>query len=421
MINVSQRLHGAFHEARIEADGIYNTLWAATPQSLICSGIPMSTSQQDTDVDMTNTTRGAGLAGVGGGETAVTPHSLPPTPASLALCAGLVLEEIMERVCRGGNPKRTLLNLALANKSGLLDPVMDRVWGTMHSLAPFFLLLPHDETSFLGAKKIIMTSEPPTSFTAFTKYAKRLRYLVFEGGSASDSIPLLSKVRLACLQSQDHPFFPSLESITFTSPEVGQYLAASVELLPFCSISSLDFTNLQIETATLVTVFSFFSLRFADSLKNLRLQMPITERQFGMPSLRYLTKLRGLQTLSIGCRNSDFPVFELIPWILSLSSLRTLELDIAVNRLLPHEYADLRSASRVLNILRLAGDVNFIGTILRSFGGGRDAIGVQGTVIFLTATPLHPTHQDQLTTFIHDNFPAQPSVRFESPATQSAL
>lgn len=87
------------------------------------------------------------------------PSASSPTPAAHALRAGLVLEEIIHWVFEGVNPKRTLKNLALANKAELFDPVMDHMWGTMHSLAPFFQLLPHDQTMFDGTNKVLSVSQ----------------------------------------------------------------------------------------------------------------------------------------------------------------------------------------------------------------------------------------------------------------------
>lgn len=252
------------------------------------------------------------------------------------------------------------------------------------------------------------------------KYAKRLRHLVFQGKTSADVIPLLSHIRLAYLQSPDAPFFPSLESVRFTSTEVGQHLAASVELLPFCPITRLEFTDLHVETATFVTVLSMFSLRFADSLQELRLRMPIAERPFSMQSLRYLNRFRGLHSLSITCQNPDFPIFELMPWVLGLPGLRDLELEAHVKGIFPQEYGELRPASRTLALLRLGGDINFIRTVLGSFGGGHGATGVQGTITFSLCSPLEPTDRDHLITFVYNNFPAQPSVCFDLPITTTS-
>jgi hypothetical protein len=67
----------------------------------------------------------------------------------------LILHEIFKHLDRVGEPlpKRNLLNAALANKE-FSKPALDVLWSNMHSLAPFFHFLPHETTTFDGAKKV---------------------------------------------------------------------------------------------------------------------------------------------------------------------------------------------------------------------------------------------------------------------------
>lgn len=260
---------------------------------------------------------------------------------------------------------------------------------------------------------IMMISNPATSNAIFMKYAKRLRHLAFEGGATAEAIHLPSNVRLAFLQPPHTPLFPALESVTFASTEIGQHPAAYVELLPSCPITRLAFSDLHVESATFVAVLSFFSLKLAESLTELKLAMPSSGKAFSMQSLHYLTDLARLQTLSITSQHPDFSAFDLLPWVLGQCSLRDLEFSALVKHPLSHEYAELRSASKTFDTLRIGGDITFIGAVLPSFGGGPNSTGVQGTVVFSPSSALHSTHKEQLTKFVLENFPGQPLVRFK--------
>ncbi|KAF6758043.1 hypothetical protein DFP72DRAFT_889775 [Ephemerocybe angulata] len=321
------------------------------------------------------------------GKVALQPATWPPLVGEVLGCSDY-LQKIIECINEVGEfPKRDLVNFALANKF-FVNPVMDTVWKTMHTLTPFFLLFPVALTSYSNGTKarplraflyhlwiwayhtspiqIIMTRVPATSDETFNSYAYRLRHLAFKKDVRSENLPPLSVIRLALLQPNGIPFFPRLESLSFSYFEVSQATAAYTELIALSPITKLELTDLHTETATFVTVLSLFSLRFAGALKELRMRMPDPGRAFTMESLRFLPHLTDLTTLSITCPYPHFPIYDLLKWITGLRNLETLEIDVRP-RLTAPIIAGLRSEAQSLRFLRIGGPFGFIMSVLRMF------------------------------------------------------
>ncbi|KAF5339113.1 hypothetical protein D9611_011230 [Ephemerocybe angulata] len=266
------------------------------------------------------------------------PATWPPLVGEVLGCSDY-LQKIIECINEVGEfPKRDLVNFALANKF-FVNPVMDT---------------------------IIMTRVPATSDETFNSYAYRLRHLAFKKDVRSENLPPLSVIRLALLQPNGIPFFPRLESLSFSYFEVSQATAAYTELIALSPITKLELTDLHTETATFVTVLSLFSLHFAGALKELRIRMPDPDRAFTMESLRFLPPLIGLTTLSITCPYPHFPIYDLLKWITGLHRLETLEIDVRP-RLTAPIIAGLRSEAQSLRFLRIGGPFGFIMSVLGMF------------------------------------------------------
>ncbi|KAJ3517951.1 hypothetical protein NMY22_g13855 [Coprinellus aureogranulatus] len=292
----------------------------------------------------------------------------PQTARDQALGCGEIVHEILECVSREGeHPKRDLSNAARVNRF-FSNPSLDLLWKTMHSLGPFLLLLPYDEAvaQVNNSMKVLMTDTPATESRRFMSYANRLRHLDLDVRSQqSDAFPVLSLVRLSGLQTST-PLFPMLERITFASPEVSQLQAAYTELTKLSPITKVEFTGLHTETTTLIHALTFFSLN-PHPLRELTLHFPEPNRYFDMGSLHYLQFFTALCTLSITSRNADFPIFDLVDWIAGLRSLRTLKIDIRVDRDAPDSIEHLHSKASLIRLICLAGPFPFIQSVLPIF------------------------------------------------------
>ncbi|KAJ2912677.1 hypothetical protein MD484_g7742, partial [Candolleomyces efflorescens] len=201
--------------------------------------------------------------------------------------------------------------------------------------------------------------------------------------------------------------FPALRSVTFTPDFVPQTTAIYGVLALASPITRLEFTALEVETATFVTMLAFFADEFSKSLTHLKLTFPVAGRVFAMESLRFLTGFRGLRSLSLSSTNPTFPIFgtdrRLMDWILNLRSLEVLELDVRVEPTQSDEtlHRGKRSAaSHCLRTLRLGGPLSLVRLVLPMF-----APSVRITELSLAPIGADPTDFDGIYAYVRDNFP----------------
>ncbi|RXW11910.1 hypothetical protein EST38_g13944 [Candolleomyces aberdarensis] len=239
--------------------------------------------------------------------------------------------------------------------------------------------------------------------STFFQYAKRLRSLTLGTSNGHDDIPTLSLVRLADLQAPGNPFFPGLKSVAFTSSHVPQTTAIYGTLALASPITSLEFTALEVETATFATMLAFFSNRFSGSLTYLNLTFPVNNRDFTMESLRFLPRFQALRSLTLFSKNPRFPIFDkrLMDWILNLESLENLKIDVCVvpTDLDTTTHHGKQAISARLHTLRLGGPLNFIDFVLPMFAHR----GVQITA--LTLAPIGGYDPGPIRAFVQSNFP----------------
>ncbi|RXW16361.1 hypothetical protein EST38_g9501 [Candolleomyces aberdarensis] len=239
--------------------------------------------------------------------------------------------------------------------------------------------------------------------STFFQYAKRLRSLTLGTSNGHDDTPTLSLVRLADLQAPGNPLFPGLKSVAFTSSHVSQMTAIYGTLTLASPITKLEFTALEVETATFATMLAFFSTQFASSLAYLNLTFPVTHRDFTMESLRFLPCFQALRSLTLSSKNPQFPIFDksLMDWILKLESLKNLKIDVCVEptELDTTTHHNKQAISACLHTLWLGGPLNFIDFVLPMFAHR----GVRITA--LTLAPIGDYDPGPIRAFVQSNFP----------------
>lgn len=322
--------------------------------------------------------------GVGVNLMSLQPEARPSSNGGGVLGCRDILLEIIDRVNEVGETsdseqlglKKTLRDLGRTNKNNLPD-CMDALWKDMHSITPFFALLPYEFSTIEpwrtpGRMPILSMNSTPSEHERFKNVAERLRSLTFGCAGTRDPVmlPPLSLIRLARLQPPGVPLFPHLKSVSFSDNHIAQAHALCMELLPGSPISRVSFTNLHIETASFISILSALVLFFTRSLRDLTLMMPEPQRVFSMDSLRFIPRLTFLTTLSITSANHQFPIYTLIPGIASeLHLLQSLRIDTRVegpsgsNEVLQN----VRSNAAGLRHLRLGGFDLFLYIVLPVF------------------------------------------------------
>jgi hypothetical protein len=247
---------------------------------------------------------------------------------------------------------------------------------------------------------------PTEDNSPFCRYAKRLRSLTLGKTNGHDDIPTLSLTFIASLQVPGKPIFPALKSVVFTFNHVPQTTAIYGTLALASSITRLEFTALEVETASFATMLVFFSNQFSMTLTHLNLTFPV-EREFTMKSLRFLPRFRALRSLTLSSTYSHFPIFDdrLVDWILNLASLEVLEIDVCVEptQLDQTVHRNKHAVSACFRTLKLSGPLNFIQLILSMFAPR----GVQITK--LTLAPIVgdfiDSDPDPLLSYVRATFP----------------
>lgn len=237
-------------------------------------------------------------------------------------------------------PKKFLLWAALSSRS-FVDPALDVLWRTMHSLKPFYALFP-SLTKPYGMSVQVLHGPPlsDTDWTRFVRYAHRLRVLKLDKRDTSD----ISSAILHYLDRSLSPVFPNLRHICYSSYSS---LSTEVFLLLSPSLQSFELKNITKESDIMVILL--YALASMHRLQSLSLDGALTG--LSVQSIKPLTDLRSLSLTNMGQTIDD----TVINWISGLTRLTQLTLDLQNSHV-----TSIPNSFDTLLVLNVTGSISLI-------------------------------------------------------------
>jgi len=275
--------------------------------------------------------------------------------------------EIIRHVDRVGEPKRNrnLVRAAMLHFN-FTQPALQALWRDMPTLTPYLgrrlpsgeleaTVLPSDVVQAIEDGQCAVCAVRPVCFvprrSGYATHSPCLRSQIVEKNGLTPELLTTFAFYAGCMKTfnfQGHPLSDNPTLLLCACEACSTRGPDALKIFPGLTNVSIDLTGpLRIDyhfprNRIQVPSLQFTTLFDAGLITTLALKLPDTDTHFNMGSLWLLFRFKNVQVLSLSSASPDFPFFEALPgnwaypatpvkvidWILSLTTLKALAIDI---------------------------------------------------------------------------------------------